>query len=40
VLDCRSGDHFVRQGVEFLLGISTMSIGGINELILNRGNRD
>ncbi len=40
VLDCRGGDHFVRQGVEFLLGISTMSIGDINELILNRGNRD
>jgi YrbI family 3-deoxy-D-manno-octulosonate 8-phosphate phosphatase len=40
VLDCRGGDHFVRQGVEFLLGISTMSIGDINELILNRGNRN
>jgi len=40
VLDCRGGDHFVRQGVEFLLGVSTMSIGEINELILNRGNRD
>ncbi len=36
VLDCRGGDHFVRQGVEFLLGVSTMSIGDINELILNR----
>jgi YrbI family 3-deoxy-D-manno-octulosonate 8-phosphate phosphatase len=40
VLDCRGGDHFVRQGVEFLLGVSTMSIGDINELILNRGNRN
>jgi len=40
VIDCRGGDHFVRQGVEFLLGISTISIGDINEFILNRGNRD
>jgi len=40
VLDCRGGDHFVRQGVEFLLGISTMSTGEIDELILNCGSRD
>jgi len=40
VIDCRGGDHFVRQGVEFLLGVSTISIGDINEFILNRGNRD